>query len=267
MTILAAAALAAALPRVFSADYCADQYVLALAEPAQIAALSVESAREFAHLRDEAASLPKARAGAEEIVRSDADLVIRFWGGDAARLERLGVKVLTLDYAADFDAVTSNIRKTAAALRRETEGRALVAAFEARLQSLAAAPPTGKSGLYVTPGAVTAGRGTMIDAIFDAAGLANIASAKGLSDWPPLPLEMLVLDPPPILVAAFFASESDRVDHWSSSRHPALRSVFNAADIIHLPTDLVACPAFFSAAAAEKIRAAIDSPHSEGATK
>lgn len=257
MSLPALAALAAAV-RVFSADYCADQLTLALADRDQIAALSVDAAKDFSYLRARAEGLPRARAEAEQIVARRADIVLRYWGGDAARLERLGVKVVSLGYAADFDAIKANIMRAAEAIGQRDRGAALVASIDQRLQALVARGPTSALALYVTPGGVTAGKGTIIDAIFTAAGVANVAAEKGLSYWPPLSAESLIADPPDFMVTGFFSANSERVDHWSMARHPALTRLLAATPRVDLDADVLSCPLWFSLDAAEAIRNAVE---------
>jgi iron complex transport system substrate-binding protein len=251
-------ALAASAPTVFSADYCADQLVLKLADRRQIAAVSVDADKDFSHLRAAAAGLAQARPDAERVVRSGADVVLRFWGGDDARLIRFGVDVVTLDYAADFAGVKANIRRAAAALDRVERGERLVDEIDRRLAALAARGASGARALYFTPGGVTAGRKTMIDAIFAAAGVRNVAAEQGLDLWPTLSAETLILDPPPRIVAGFFSANSERINPWSAARHPALQRVLKATAAIELPADLLSCPGWHSVEAAERLRDRIE---------
>lgn len=261
--MLELALLAAAGPRVLSADFCADQLVLALADRAQIAALSPDAEKDFSFLRVRAEGLPQTRADAESVMANGADIVLRFWGGDAARLERLGARVVTLDYAADFVGVKRNIETAAAALERESEGALLIQEVNARLDALAARGPSGVTALYVTPGGVTAGRETMIDAILSAAGVGNSAAEEGLSYWPPLSAEAVIADPPAFIVAGFFSSNAERVNHWSAARHPALSEILRGTPGITPPADVLSCPGPQSVDAAELIRAAADRARSE----
>lgn len=244
--------------RIFSADYCADQLALALADRDQFVALSVDAEKDFSYLRVRAAGLPQARADAEQAIARRADVVLRFWGGDAARLQGLGVKVVTLDYAADFDAVKANVMIAADAMGQHDRGEALAGKIDARLAALAARGKFSTSALYVTPGGVTAGKGTMIDAIFDAAGVGNLAAEKGLSYWPPLSAEALIADPPDFMVTGFFTANSERINHWSAVRHPALRKTLDATPRVDLPADVLSCPGWFSLDAAEAIRDAAE---------
>lgn len=261
--MLALLLLAAAGPRVLSADFCADQLLLALAARDQIAALSPDAEKDFSFYRARAEGLPQARADAESVISTRADVVLRFWGGDAARLERMGVRVVTLDYAADFDSVRKNIEAAAFAIGREGEGESLNRNIDARLNALAARGPAGVSALYVTPGGVTAGKETMIDAILSAAGVGNSAAEDGLSYWPPLSAEAVIADPPAFIVAGFFSSNAERINHWSAARHPALSNLLRETPGVAPPADVLSCPGPQSVDAAEIIRAAADRARTE----
>jgi iron complex transport system substrate-binding protein len=250
-------ALLAAL-RVFSADYCADQYVLALAPRAEIASLSRDAAKDFSHLREEARGLPRARPDVEAAIASGADVVIRFWGGDARAFERAGMRVVTLPYADDFEGVKAALRAAGAGLAQQAGAESLIRDMDRSLSALAARGPSGRVGLYLTPGGVTAGSQTLIDAMFNAAGVGNATAMAGLSYWPPLSTEMILRDPPTFYVGGFFNAASERNDNWSAARHPALRRVLAQTPGIILPPDLIACPAWFAVEAAELIRNAAD---------
>lgn len=256
--MIASALIFAAGLRVFSADFCADQLTLALAARSQIAALSPDAEKDFSFRRAAAAGLPQRRADVESVAAAKADIVLRFWGGDAARLERLGVKVVTLDYASDFDGVKRNIETAAAAIGRAAAGRALIAEIDARLAALAARGPAGVTALYVTPGGVTAGKETMIDAILAAAGVRNSAGEAGLSYWPAMSAEAIVADPPAFIVAGFFTSNAERINHWSAARHPALASLLKKTPGVAPPADVLSCPGPQSVDAAEMIRDAAE---------
>lgn len=255
--LLLAACPAFAGPRVQSADYCADQYVLALADRADIAALSPEAARHFAHLAREAKGLPRARPDLESVIANRAALVLRSFGGDAAALSRTA-QVVTLDDAADIDAVRGNIRLAAKALDAAARGEALIATLDARLAALAARPKLDVAALYVTPGGVTAGSGVFVDALFKAAGVKNAAAEAGLQGWPAAPFEALVENPPAFVAAGFFDADATRTDNWSLARHPVWNTVFAGRPVVNLPQDLLACPAWFSVEAAERIRDAAE---------
>lgn len=248
-----------AAPRAVSLDFCADQYVLAIADRSQILALSPGADEDDSYLRAMAAGLREARPTTEAIASLKPDLVFRFWGGSAslaATLEKFGTRVVTLDYPSNFDVVKKNIRIAASLLEREDVGEALIAGLDARLAKLASRKGPHPKALYVTPGGVTAADGTMIDAIFKAAGVTN--AAAGEFGWPSLPMEKLVLDQPELIVTGFFEATTEYVNHWSAARHPAFKRVFAKTPAVHLSADLISCPAWFAVNAAEKVAAAAE---------
>lgn len=244
------AGVAYAAPRVFSLDQCADQYVLALTPRAQIVGLSHRSNDPDAYLRTAARGLPQRRASYEAVFAARPDVVVRYWGGDAAlvrALERRGVSVVTITEASDFQGVGENLSLVAGALGREAEGRRLRAEMQARL-TRAAGAWRGREALYMTPGAYTAGSGTLVDAILRAAGLRNAVTGPGFR---PAPLEQVVLSPPGAFVLGFF--DTARFSRWQVARHPALDRARAGRTTASLPGKLLGCPAWFAADAASRL--------------
>ena len=127
--------------RIVSLDYCADQYVLGLAERSRILALSPDAGEAFSYLRAAAAGLPAVRPRAEDVLALRPDLVVRSYGGGPraqAFFERSGVPVLQLDYAPDISAVRDGIRKAAAELGVPARGEAVIAEMDTRLERVRA---------------------------------------------------------------------------------------------------------------------------------
>ena len=241
-----AAAPAVAGPRVYSLDQCADQFVLAMAPRADIAALSHRADDADSHLRAAARGLPRRRAGLEPILASKAQLVVRYWGGDPMlnrALERRGVKVVTIDDVQDFAGVRANVRKVAAALAQPARGETLVAQMELRLAASAGAG-RGRSALYMTSGGFTAGRGTLIGAMLAAAGLDNLAPDVSFA---PVPLERLALTPPAALVLGYFDPASLATQRWAFGRHHLVRRTAQGRTLAALPSSVLGCPAWFAA--------------------
>ncbi|MBI1365303.1 MAG: ABC transporter substrate-binding protein [Alphaproteobacteria bacterium] len=258
--LFVAAALAAfpagAAPRAVSLDFCADQYLLAIAAPEEIAAVSPKARGDDSYMREKARRHRAERASVESIAALKPDLVFRFWGGSpqmAGVLERFGARVVTLDYPADFETVRKDIRIVAAALHREERGEAMIDELDRRLAALGNGPRPQVAALYVTPGGVTAGEGTMMASVLNAAGVENLAAGK--HGWPALPLESLVLKPPRMIVAGFFGATTEYVNNWSAARHPAFAALFRKTPTVRLDADLISCPAWYSVEAAEKIAA------------
>lgn len=254
---IAATGAADAKPRAVSLDYCSDQYLLKLADPDQIAAVSRGADKDYSYMRKTAADVPKIRPTIEETAPLAPDLIFRQWGGGANAqhaFARFGAKVVTLGFPEDFDGVKENIRLVAGELGQQARGEDLIDEIDKRLQALSSRSGGGRA-LYVTPGGVTAAAHTMINAIINAAGLKNIAAEAGQVYWPALPAEELLLDPPELIVSGFFISRDENINHWSASRHPALNALFADTPTVHLSADLVSCAAWFSVDAAERIAA------------
>lgn len=264
---LAAPARADGPPRVASLDYCADQYVLALADRDQIVGISTGPDDAWSVLRADADGLARVRDATEDVIARDPDLILRSYGGDARAhrfYERLGYEVLDLGFAQSFEDIRQTVLRAAAALGRPERGARLVAEMDAML---AAASPEGAprpAVLYVTPGGVTSGSGTMIHEILTAAGFENIAARDGGAGWRALPLEALVLDPPELIVTGFFTMPGERIDNWSATRHPVLRDLLARVPTVHLDGAYLSCGAWFMAEAALQARRQADALLEEG---
>ncbi|MFC4724715.1 ABC transporter substrate-binding protein [Glycocaulis abyssi] len=240
--------------RIVSLDYCADQYVLGLADRSQIAALSPDARADFSSHADIAEGLPQARPLAEEIIAHRPDMVVRSWGGDPrilALFERLDIPVHQIGHIADFDDIRRETRGAASAFGQPERGDAVLATMDGALASVSAASAT--SALYVTPGGVTAGQGTFVDALLSAAGLRNAAASQ--TGWVSLPLEAVATQTPAIFVTGFANSATDRVDRWSASRHPVMRRALSARPVLALDTGVIACTTWLAGAEAARLHA------------
>jgi iron complex transport system substrate-binding protein len=255
LTALAATAQAGPeRPTLVSLDYCADQFVLAMADREQILAVSKDSERAFSHLRSKAAGIPKVRAAAEDVIALAPDIVVRSWGGDARALQfykRFGIRTVQVGYLEDIPGTIEATRAVGAAIGQPERAEALIAAMPAPK------PQTGRAALYVTPGGVSAGKKTLIDAIIEHAGLSNANSGEG---WTGLPLEQLVMAPPPLMLTAFFGFDDDATDHWSASRHPVMRRIMRKARVIELNESRISCPAWLIADEADAVSRAAAKP-------
>ena len=271
LLLAAATSVAAALggpaagaerPRIVSLDYCADQYVLALADPDQILGVSTGPNDSWSALRDRARGAPRVRDAAEDVVALEPDLIVRAYGGGPRALafyDRLGLPVHDIGYPADFDQIRAAIRRTAAAIGQVERGEALIVEMDARLTQ-AGAPRSGPApqALYVTPGGVTSGSGTLIHQVLEAARVNNLAARSGASGWLDLPLETLILAPPELVVTGFFNMPDEQIDPWSATRHPVLRRRLGAVEAVHLDGAHLACATWLLADAALAVRHASD---------
>jgi iron complex transport system substrate-binding protein len=251
----------AAPRRIVSLDYCADQFVLALADRDQIAALSRGSRRDDSYFRARAGGLRQTRGTLEEVLALRPDLVVRSWGGpwDAERVyAQFSVAVLQVGGAQDFAGARGEVVRAAAALGHPGRGAVIARDLDERLARLAALPaPRAPDAMYLSAGGASAGRGTMMDAVITAAGGRNVRTEES---WAVLPLERLAEAPPALIALGFFDHGRTAMNAWLPGRHPAVRRALDAARTVSLPPDAVSCEAWFAIDAAEAIAAALRTP-------
>jgi len=260
LAMLCATSAEAAPRRVVSLDYCADQYVLALADRDQIAALSHGATRDDSYFRDRAHGIRQVRADLEDVLPLRPDLIVRNWGGpwDAARVyARFHVPVLQVGDVHDFPAARSDLLHAAHGLGREQRGAALARDLDHRLARLAALRPSAPPPvLYVSSGGAVAGSGVMLNAVIEAAGGRN--GWRGES-WSVLPLESFVHTPPALVATGFLDSGRTRMNAWSPSRHPVFQRMIARTQRVDLKPGAISCEAWTSIDAAEQIAAALHS--------
>lgn len=241
--------------RVVSLDYCADQFVLKLADRAQIAAVSPDAGKDFSFMRAAAPGMPIVRSTAEDVLAQRPDLVVRSYGGGPGvehLMARAGVPVAQLGYAGDFDGVRANVRAMAAALGHPARGEALIAEMDSRLAAVAAQEGTGRSALYLTPAGVTTGAGSLVHVLIEAAGLENFEHQPG---WRPIPLERLAREQPDLIAFARFGAASHQPDAWSAARHPIAQRQLAERPVATMDGAWTACGGWFLADAVEALAA------------
>ncbi len=239
-----------------SLNQCADQLVLALAEPKAVASVTWLS-------RDPAASLlwraarrvPVNHGLAEEVVRDRPDLVIAgAYSTPATRamLTKLHYPLLVLAPANSFEDIRRETRAVAAAMGEVERGRALIAHMDAVLAELAVdrGPPL-RVAAWDGAG-FSAAPGSLYDAILTAAGARNVAAeAKGLGGSVP-ELERLIAVAPQLLVAGAPASEQPGL-RANVAHHPLVRRFWSDRMVV-VPLSAYDCGTPFSADAALSLR-------------
>lgn len=219
----------AAPQRVVSLNPCLDAILVAIADTAQIAALS-HYARDpqSSTIAEIARRLPYTYESTEEILAFSPDLVlasVHSGVGTREALHRMKVRVATFGVPASVAESLSQIRDLATEVGRSAQGAALVARIEAALA--AAAPPRGRApiqALVFQPGGLVAGKGTLVDEMLQRTGFENVAARYGIGMWGKAPLERVVADPPQLLLSSApgpgASSFAERI-----VAHPALRAV------------------------------------------
>lgn len=257
LVALAAATAAGAQTRVpqriVSLNLCIDPIVLEMVPRERIAALSAVSAdRSVSAIADRLGGIRLVRGGAEEVLALDPDLILAgpyTTTATVALLKRLGRRVETVPLVAGIEGVRDAIRQVAEATGDRAGGERLVARFDERLA--AARPSTAERPgaiTYQVGGAVSPGR-SLMDSAMAAAGLENRGRSVERSRTGHVPLEMLVADPPDLVVLGHRA-DAYRTPAADNLRHPALRHLLDrtASAVVPLPLWICGAPAIADAA-------------------
>lgn len=230
--------------RIASFNVCADQLVVALADPSQIVGLSpYASDPAISTVADEARAYPRLALQAEAMVPLKPDLVL-VGGWDRPLTQRmlrsLGFRVVGIDVVSDLAAALAQIREVATLLGHPQRGEALVARVEAAKRRLASAPrPTSSSAMLIGNNGYTVGADSLAGALLAEAGLTPPAGAPaGYGGY--VPLEKLVMLRPDYLVMSSIIEKPDAQGALYLT-HPALRALYPPARRIVLPSRFTLC--------------------------
>lgn len=246
-------------PKIVSLDYCADQYVLALADRNQILALSQDADKGHSFHKDRALGLPKFHSTMAEVIALQPDVAVQSWRV-TDRIEnmitRIGTKLVVPKYGSDPEIVIGNVRLAGQRFDQKKRAATLIDNYRSRLKNLRAVPRIPLRAAYVTPGGFTAGIETFVDEIIQLAGFSSYAASRGLINWQPLPMEDLLIDPPDLFIASFFDTSLATQSGWSIARHNRLYQMLQDIPTIYLPGRYLSCNGLFLVDAAERIRSA-----------
>ncbi|BBD98645.1 ABC transporter substrate-binding protein [Sphingobium amiense] len=212
--------------RIVSLNVCADQYLLALADPEQIAALS-HNARdpELSAAADRARAFPMLHRGAEEVLAIQPDLLLGFptGPGQVAGAPPGRWTTLGLASAESYGAILDQIRQVARAIGHPARGEALIAQMNRDLAALPRVRRGGVAAYYQRRGYLT-GTGTLIDDMMRRVGLTNLAARLGKPALAQVGLEEMVAARPDWLIVE---SATDRVQDQGTEmlHHRALAAI------------------------------------------
>jgi iron complex transport system substrate-binding protein len=249
------AACAVALPvaarppqRIVSLNLCADQYLMALADPGQIAALT-PYARDpsLSAGAKQAERLPAARGHAEEVFALSPDLILAspFRRREALAVIDAGkVPVVEVAPAESYAEIAAQIRLVARAVGHVERGEALIRRMNAALAALPRPHPRGVAAYYQRRGYMTGTR-TLIDELMGRVGLVNLAGRLGTPALARVSIEEIVAARPDYLIVE---SSTDRISDQGTEmlHHPALAAIPR----LRLPQAWTVCggPAYVAAA-------------------
>ncbi len=230
--------------RIASFNVCADQLVVALADPGQVVGLSrYASDPAISVVADKAHAYPRLALQAEAMVPLKPDLVlVGTWDRPLTQrmLRSLGFRVVGVDVVSDIAAGLAQIRDVAKLLGHPDRGEALIAEIEAARRRLAAAPrPESSSAMLVGNSGYTVGPESLAGALLREAGLPPPPGAPaGYGGY--VPLEKLIMLQPDFLVMASVIETPDGQGALYLT-HPAIRALYPAEKRILLPSRFTLC--------------------------
>ncbi len=240
--LLVASPLLAAPARVVSLNLCADQLLVALADPGQIAGLGRFSRdASISAVAQQAKAFPRLGGSAEAVLLRNPDLVL---AGPYDRpvvsgaLARQGAPVRIVELWRGFASGEADILGLAQTLGHPERGVALVHALE-EARGRIAGLGHGRSALAIGRGDYVDGPASITGALIEAAGLRNLAATTPAGRFLPLE-ELLTLQPDILMLAEGDDLASDR--GAALLRHPAMRGWMKGRRVVRLPPRLTACP-------------------------
>lgn len=230
--------------RIVSLNLCTDQLLVDLVARDRIAAVSfLATDRSLSAAAQSLEGLRQVKGTAEEVLALQPDLVIAgeyTTGPTVDLLRRLGVNVLVVPLASDFDGMKDTLRTLGNATGSLPRAEELIADFDARLAAARSLIPARPTAVAYQVNSLASGAGTLLDAALDAAGFHNIARDAHLGPAGRLPLEELVASPPDLIVLANAADDFKTV-LADNLRHPAFQALLNKRPHVHLPMPLWMC--------------------------
>ena len=232
------------LPTVASINVCADQHVLALADPEQILTVSWLAADPEESLFAAEARRHTLNYGtAEELLRFAPDVVLAgTYTSPFARtmLRRLGYRVVELEPEASIADIERNVRLVAEVVGQGARGERLLATLHDELRAVEANRPAESfATVIVRPGGFTVGADSLSHELLVLAGLRNVAAEQGLDRWGSLSMEALLRSAPELIVLTGYRSTQPSLAN-AVLQHPALRRL-HAVRTVTVPSALWSC--------------------------
>ena len=248
--------------RIVSLNLCTDQILVDLVPRGRISAVSHLAADPLVSaVAEKARGIPWTRGEAEVVLSYVPDLVIAgeyTTPATVALLERLGLRVLKVPLASDIAGLRTVTYQIADVVGARDEADALLAEFDRRLRAIAS-PVTSDAPTAVVyqVNGLSAGPGSLADAVLQAAGFRNLAGELGLGPGGQLALEALVATPPDVIVLSGPVNEY-RTAVADNLRHPALAAIMREHASVTLPWRLWLCATPHLADAVERLAAIRD---------
>ena len=217
MPAFASLSIASALS-VASLNLCADEYLLTLAKPSEVASVTfLARDPDESPLWRQARRYPANRGSIEDVIALKPDIILTMGGGGKATkllADKLGVRVVHLPFPASIADVASNMRRVASALGRPRAADRWIA----RVAMLRTSSPRRRAdALFVGHGGNSLVGGSPATEWMTLAGLQQRQLSSGK-----ITLEALAIRPPAVLLRSEYrAGQMSAGARWFD--HPIVR--------------------------------------------
>ena len=230
--------------RVVSLNVCTDQLLLALADPDQIAGVSLFAQDPSLSFLTAAASRFRAvRPSAEEVLKLAPDLVLAsaFTRPQTRELlQRYRVRVEAFAPVLTIAEAQAEITRAAALLGVPERGAALSAGIDRALTEAVAASSRQITGLQLQRRGFASGAQTLVADIMSRVGIANAGERLGITSVERVPLEAILKLKPDMLIVD--GEGGNAPDQGSALlKHPALAAAVPVSRRAVLPLNQITC--------------------------
>lgn len=230
--------------RILSLNTCADQYLIRLADPDQIAALTrFATDPDLSFYAKEAKRYPRTGGSGEEILVLQPDLILvsPFQAPDIRTLiAEHGFATVAVPTAYSFDDIVANTRTIAEAIGHPERGEALIADMRRQLAALQHSAGPERTALHYQRRGYLTGERSLMSEIMAAAGLDNIAGRAAAGMIGRISLETLLTVQPDLIVTSL---PPGRIEDLGTEllEHPALTRFYGPTRRIYLPRTFTIC--------------------------
>lgn len=263
LVLVIAPARADDLPRVVSLNLCADSYLMAFADKAQVLALTPQARDASLSAFHEAAhDYPISDGQIESIAALQPDLVIVSSYSDPMRnrlVTTLGIEVVTLDAANSYAAARDEIIQLGTAIGRLPQARAYLARLDGQMAALTP-PRTRPRRARILPlqrRNLTIGGGHIVDDIISLAGGENIGRRNTEMPIGRITLEHALTAKADFILSAYRNARPD-TRGMEFLTHPALKLAYPADKRLSLDGNLLTCAGATTPLAVKKLIEQLD---------
>jgi iron complex transport system substrate-binding protein len=222
--------------RVVSINLCTDLMAMDLAPESLLAVSPLASDPTSSPLAEQARAFRATDGSAEDVFLLEPDLVLA--GGYTERatvdlLRRMGIRVEVFAQATSLDDVRTQLERMGHLLDREAKAGAQLDAFDQTIASFGSAGADDVRVMAYFANGYSLGKGSLVGAVIEAAGLTNVAAEQGLTGGGRVTLEDLVLGAPDLIVTGERYSGSSRSE--AILDHPALAAATGGRSVVVIP--------------------------------